>query len=343
MRSRAHALRNKLQEYYAKECPEAEIRIELPEGAYCPTFIRTPSPELPGLTTGQPGYRFGWSAIALAFLSGLALAACGFALWTRYTPADGIDSTLREAWGPLLEPGTSTVVLLATPAQLFVRQFPPEATPHEPLLPAPAELRPWYATRHTLQPGTELFMHPTHGSLLWGDAAAALTLTRVLAQARVGIELMPERAAQPFVIRGRNALVFGRPEFSPAVTMLLRKGAFQLRYDTVLRDYVILAVDAKTGAESRVSEAGKDYGLISVLPSEGVSEYARRTVMICGVTAAGTQAAAEYFASPAHLQEFRRRLGTRWPRSYQIIVKTSRDPAYLPLSATYVAHRVLGY
>ena len=38
VRSRAHALRRKLQEYYESEAPEAAIRIELPKGSYRPVF-----------------------------------------------------------------------------------------------------------------------------------------------------------------------------------------------------------------------------------------------------------------------------------------------------------------
>jgi hypothetical protein len=38
VRTRAHALRQKLQEYYERENPEAPIRIELPRGGYIPVF-----------------------------------------------------------------------------------------------------------------------------------------------------------------------------------------------------------------------------------------------------------------------------------------------------------------
>src|SRR5947199_6522752 len=39
VRSRAHTLRRKLQEYYELEAPTAEIRIELPKGSYRPIFV----------------------------------------------------------------------------------------------------------------------------------------------------------------------------------------------------------------------------------------------------------------------------------------------------------------
>src|ERR1035437_4970179 len=49
VRSRAHALRRKLQEYYELEAPAAEIRIGLPKGSYRPLFTArsdAPSPTL---------------------------------------------------------------------------------------------------------------------------------------------------------------------------------------------------------------------------------------------------------------------------------------------------------
>src|SRR5882672_867214 len=42
VRSRAHALRQKLQEFYELENPEAEIRIELHKGSYIPVFVERP-------------------------------------------------------------------------------------------------------------------------------------------------------------------------------------------------------------------------------------------------------------------------------------------------------------
>ena len=42
VRSRAYSLRQKLQEYYQLENPQAGIRIDLPKGTYTPQFISVP-------------------------------------------------------------------------------------------------------------------------------------------------------------------------------------------------------------------------------------------------------------------------------------------------------------
>ncbi|MFN0121059.1 MAG: hypothetical protein ACKV2V_11215 [Blastocatellia bacterium] len=86
------------------------------------------------------------------------------------------------------------------------------------------------------------------------------------------------------------------------------------------------------------------YGLITVLPSEGATDSAQRTIILSGVTSAGMQAAAEFFASPSGLLAFPRKLQAagqaQLPRAYQVVVKVHSD-SILPLSFQYEMHRVL--
>ena len=42
VRTRAHALRRKLLEYYSTEASGAPIRIDMPRGSYVPVFVRSP-------------------------------------------------------------------------------------------------------------------------------------------------------------------------------------------------------------------------------------------------------------------------------------------------------------
>src|SRR5882672_12116857 len=42
VRSRAHSLRQKLQEFYEVENPQAEIQISLQKGSYVPCFVKRP-------------------------------------------------------------------------------------------------------------------------------------------------------------------------------------------------------------------------------------------------------------------------------------------------------------
>ena len=44
VRNRAHALRQKLQDIYEAENPQAEIQISLQKGSYIPCFLKGPEP-----------------------------------------------------------------------------------------------------------------------------------------------------------------------------------------------------------------------------------------------------------------------------------------------------------
>src|SRR6185436_5730384 len=98
VRTRAFALRKKLQEFYEHEQPNAELRIELLKGSYCPHFLENhphqeadsdgtaaepPAPQLlssptaqeellPTETTGQRAWKRSW---VLPFSAGVMLTA----------------------------------------------------------------------------------------------------------------------------------------------------------------------------------------------------------------------------------------------------------------------------
>src|SRR3954451_22308209 len=54
VRSRAHTLRRKLQEYYESEAPTAEVRIELPKGSYRPVFVTWAGTAAPAIEPQLP-------------------------------------------------------------------------------------------------------------------------------------------------------------------------------------------------------------------------------------------------------------------------------------------------
>lgn len=100
VRSRAHALRRKLQEYYELEAPAAEIRIELHKGSYRPIFVArsdTPSPTLepvPPPTKLPRKSKFPWIVAAAVSIAALAGALVG-----RLGQPDPIDPLVRAGVG----------------------------------------------------------------------------------------------------------------------------------------------------------------------------------------------------------------------------------------------------
>src|SRR5512140_3016426 len=85
VRSQAHALRKKLEDLYQKECPQAEVRIELGKGSYRPQFIRNETAVQ--VVAARPAHRrlipvrFQLSGFASGLVSSILLtAACPAAL-----------------------------------------------------------------------------------------------------------------------------------------------------------------------------------------------------------------------------------------------------------------------
>lgn len=372
VRNRAHALRRKLQELYAHELPDAPVRIELPKGSYTPRFIEcepdaareevgqpaqalivSPSAApliLPAFATARPK-RWG---LALAFAAGVALAGLVFALLLRPTQtgasAARIAPIVREVWGPLLKADANVLICVATPAQTLLRQY--EAKPSFlNLYNVPPELNESYRRRFPMADERKLYQLSHHNSPMWGDALGALTAASTLSAAGASFQVLPERVTPFPSLRGRNLILFGMPEYSEAVTRLLKEGAFEIKYNPAAAADAITTRGEPTSA-SPVFAPERDanhrimqtYGLITVLSDTDPKGNPQRTVIFSGIGSAGAQAAAEFFSSAPHLLDLQRRLRETghggFPRAYQVVVK-SDSGASLPLNFNYVTHRVL--
>lgn len=362
VRNRAYALRQKLQEFYQHEKTDAAVRIELPKGSYCPSFLAAPertAAEVPQPEPVLPEPLWNWKSLAVGFLAGaLLMGVVSITVWLARRPeVSPVEQTrpapiVRQFWGPLLAPDANVLVCIATPVQMFVRQYEKQLPPDTLIDDVPATLPDFFSKRHTLKPNHRLFMLPTHNSPLWGDAAGAMTVTQTLAAAGASFQLLPERVVSFPSLRGRNVILLGAPEYSSAVGKVLAKAPFTIDFLPSASDHAIVNQHPQNGEPAfyapKRNHQGKAieevYGLITVLPSEGATDSAQRTVILSGITSAGMQAAAEFFASPSGLQAFQQKLQqtgqSQPPRAYQIVIKVHSD-SILPLSFQYETHRLL--
>lgn len=364
VRNRAYALRQKLQEFYQHEKPDAPVRIELPKGSYCPSFVAAPEMTVTAIVQPEPilvlpkplGNWKSWTAgfLAGALLMGMVTMAVWLGLRSNAAPAEPTrtEPIVRDFWGPLLAPNANVLVCIATPVQMLVRQYEKQLPPDALIDDVPATLPDFFGKRHTLKPGHRLFMLPTHNSPLWGDAAGAMTVTQTLVAAGASFQVLPERVVSFPSLRGRNVMLLGAPEYSPTVGKLLAQAPFTIDFLPAVNDHAITNQHPQNAEPAfyapKRSQQGNAieevYGLITVLPSEGATDNAQRTVILSGITSAGMQAAAEFFASPAGLQAFQQKLQqtgqAQAPRAYQIVIKVHSD-SILPLSFQYETHRLL--
>ena len=376
VRNRAFALRKKLQEYYELERPEATLRIELMKGSYCPHFVEGALPhKLPDeealalpltsqlapltmpteLEAPQQEQR-GWLS---AFVAGVVVTAvaAGVLYWlggmrqpTSHSPT--ITPIVAEVWGPILAPNAEVLVCVANPPSLSVHpsRSPAPASssasqqvndPSGRLL--PEELRDWYSPKSPAGLTPNFYLTITTNATYWGDSLGAMTALKTMHAANVSPQLFPEKVITVPTLRKRNVVLFGAPEYSPAVARFLEKCPLTVNF----LDAVVSSDPGKT-PQRYALKRDSDYrlrqlfGLITVLPSE--SSVNHRTIIFSGVNSAGTQAAAEFFTSPDHLLELKKQLKKdghdAFPPAYQVVVRAETDDSIL-LNFHYETYRII--
>lgn len=379
VRTRAFALRKKLQEFYEHEQPQAVIRIELLKGSYCPHFVENPphpkangngtsaeqlAPQpipsstshgelLPAETMIQREWKSRW---LLPFSAGVILAALiavGLYWWlgTR-SVANAVTHhpapILAEAWGPLLTPNADVLLCVANPPAFSVLPGPfSPPPPQAPLTgerPMPPQLYDLYATRY---PAAEnLYLTITTNATYWGDVLGALTAFKTLNTAGVSPQMFPEMVTTMPTLRHRNVILFGSPSYSPAVTRLLDKCPLQVNFlDGIVGNSTdqtpTTRYALKRDQQQRLVQV---FGLITVLPGESSADQQTRILVFSGVNSAGTLAAAEFFSSPKYLLELKSELKKAghdtFPPAYQVVVRAETDDSIL-LNFHYETFRVI--
>jgi hypothetical protein len=345
VRTRAFALRKKLQEFYEREQPDAPLRIELMKGSYCPHFIEsrprqkangagTPverlSPQLvpsptareelpPAEATGRREWKrswllpFGAGVVATALLAGMLYWRLG-ARPVSHAVSNNPAPILAEAWGPLLAPNADVLLCVANPPSFSVRRRSPSpATSPTPFTdpgerPMPQQLYELYATRYPAV--SNLTLTITTNASYWGDVLGALTAFKTLNSAGVSPQMFPEMVITMPTLRRRNVIFFGAPQYSPAVARYLEKCPLRVNFLDAIVGPATPASPAARYALRRDQQQRltQVFGLITVLPGESLANLQTRILIFSGVNSAGAQAAAEFFSSPERLLELKKEL-----------------------------------
>lgn len=365
VRTRAHALRQKLQEYYELENSAAQVRIDVPKGAYNPRFFyqvsaATPvsaalllSPasqsEAPRILPWKPFLAGGVSALVMT-----ALALSFIPRWRGAIPKPGsIDPVVAQAWGQMLNRGEQVEICIGTPPAMLLHSYKDGELPPGPmlLLPAGKEVSAWYERLQMMDGGGRLYMHTTQDVFLFGDSLAATSAVQLLSKAGALPQVIPESNLRAFALRGRNVVLIGSPNYSPLAARFLLNTPFSVRYDPVNREEVVSDGPPERGAK-RVFRPAHDefgmltkaYGLITVLPSEPGGEGGAQIVIFSGITSAGPQAALEFFRSPEGLRILEAKLQKdgyhKFPQAYQVVVRCGLDHN-LALNWEYETHQVM--
>ncbi len=334
VRTRMLSLRKKIDEYYAGEGSGAGVRLEVPKGAYTLRYVEGDPPKI----SAPPTPRRSAFVLGIGVGVGAALVVAAGVYLFRLAGGDAPENILRQVWGPLLERDAGVVISIGTPASMFVRDFgnadPPVGDPgYRPEIPRTPEFENWYRSARNATLGRNAILHPQFHGPLWGDAAAAVVVSRMLGEHRVPVEILPGARLHAVAFRDRNAVLIGRPEYSDAARLLSPEAGLAIEYDSVKRAVGVHNRRPRQGEPEWWFSTGglrHGYGLISVLSLDGLGK--RRTIMFSGINSDGAEAGARFLTSGEGIQqlnrEFTRRGIRRWPMGYQVVVRTESVDTY---------------
>jgi hypothetical protein len=356
VRRHAHALRQKLEEIYAGDAANANLRIEIPKGSYVPRFVgmqsvaeapppygdagATPVPPPPPIV---PAAHAGWGALAGAFAAG-ALITLG-AVVGLHQGREHVDPVIREAWAPFDRPDANPMIVLSAPPHIGILPYPEEGSlPDEVENLAKETLHDWYRERYPLEAGQRLATHLATGPVRLGEVFALVSAVKVFDRMGVPFQLVAEKNVEVPALVGRNLLLLANPEYSFAAAKALERGVWTVSYDPESRRRIVRPARPDSSEKRTfVVDIGVVYGLITVLPSEGATERGNlKTVVVSCTNAAGCHAAMDFFAAPQDMRLLRERfrkdgyLG--FPDAYQVVLKARVHKTQAIDKGEYAAH-----
>lgn len=160
-------------------------------------------------------------------------------------------------------------------------------------------------------------------------------------------QILPERVATLSTLRGRNAMLFGAPVDSEAITRTMDATPMTVDYEPSVKEFVIR--DRGSGKiivprEESNGDFTAVYGLITVLNTRDSEEGRLGMVVFSGITSAGTQGAAEFFASARSLRSLRTIFAhegfARFPSAYHVVVRCTFNNMLL-VGYEYHSHKIL--
>jgi hypothetical protein len=327
VRVQAGEVRRRLEQYYHEFSKDSDLRIDLPLGTYVPEFHPTPV-ELPleGSTQPFPLHEpsknwkaLAWAALALNVV--LVAALLGPVIHRKIAR----PSVLQQFWAPVFF--TSQPVLVCIPKPVFYR---PSSSLYEK-----------YAKTHpgTFQTQLERFNQPLpldpNEKILWKDMVTWPDFGLVSGDVYAGFRISEALGGigKPSQIRIGNESSFDELRNSPAVMI----GAFSNRWTMEMTSDLrfvfeekdgILWIHDRTSADKKWfcrlglhGEVVVDFGVVTRLLD---SKTGHSMVSVAGITAPGTDAAAQFVSNPEFLSELARTAPAGWEKkNMQVVVQTS--------------------
>ena len=358
VRAQAREVRRRLEKYYMTHAQESRLRIDLPVGSYTPEFRfdtakkgehgetaglthRAVGPSIEAFPAGEfegvfvPSRKRNWLLLSGALGT---LVCVGILLFLLYRSSAKTPKTpLAEFWAPALT--SAKPLLICLPKPILYRPSPAlykrNAKTHGEFDREVDRMtnRPHLQLGDTITWG-DMMEYPDYG-VGQGDVQAAIRLSNFLGHQGKDSEVRIGSGYSYEDLRNSPAVVIGA--FSNPWTIEMTSGL----HFSFVDDGKVLRIQEQ-GASGRSwstlhGSTGEDYGLATRLLDSNTGQF---VVLVAGIEASGSEAAADLIVSPNGLAKALQEAPKDWAqKNVQIIVSTTvKDSAAGPakIIAVYV-------
>lgn len=345
VRRQAHALRQKLDDYFSHEGVDDRVVIEVPLGRYVPVFRRNlsqaPAPDVesgdePG-TPARPAGAARWRTIVAA---GLLAAVFGFLAGRTTAPTAASPSSqaafpaLQELWAPWLASGEPPAICFSSPYTAVVKNFltapPSDANPPR-LEVMTGDLDRLFRKFFGLADQESIYISPSVTEAKSGEALGAVHVASLFGMNGLRPRATTSRLLTWEDFRRENLIILGHNEQNRWVDPLLEKYPLRLARTEGRHQRRILNTEPRPGEppffEIRYGESEDDatleYALVSMLPG---MDARRQLLLIGGLNTQATLMAIEFLTgedrAQALLDEMREQApGHSGPWRFQLVLK----------------------
>ena len=342
VRAQAREVRRRLEKYYAAHGHENPLRINLPVGSYTPEFKldADPKQQTSDATSLAPlALPPGTNPVAVAeiervslpgrksyrwFVLGMLAALVCFGILVLFlyrSPAKLPKSAIAQFWAPAL--ATSKPLLICLPKPIFYR---PSVDLYRRSAKTLGEFdrevyrmthRPQLQSNDTIKWG-DVVEYYDYG-VSQGDVQATVRFSNFFGHQEKDSEVRIGSSYSYADLRNSPAIVIGA--FSNPLTMELTSGL----HFSYMDDEKGLRIQEQ-GASGRSwyskhGPIGEDYGLVTRLLDSNTGQF---VVLVAGIEASGSDAAADLIVNPNGLEKALRQTPKDWPqKNVQILVSTT--------------------
>ncbi len=364
VRVNATELRRRIEHYFAEEGAGEELILEIPRGGYKPVFhyreisephVAVPLPAEPSLPVhpdtpmlpvepariAPPSKR--WVQWIWALATAALMIVCGLLYRQNRTlqqnaPATAPGPALKAFWNSFAENHQPVDIVLPDDSASVVEDITHRSISLQEYLRS-EYMKNIEATNLSTDRKMDLAQISSHDLITFGDMEAAH-----LVAGYVPTEPAPQFTLAHYyttdAMKRDNVILIGGSKANPWVRLLESRMNFSVDYDYAQGHAVVLNAHPLPGEQSRYippasPNAQTVYSVVTYLPNPSQHGQA---IVIAGMDADSTSAAAEFLTSETQMEHFREMLKAKDFPYFEVLLRISRVKG-TPFNSEIVAYR----